>query len=228
MRIEAVRWRSSTLVFLLAGCCVGQVAKKANEDYATPERRQHAASEMGHWVRPQAEQTQRLIDSLDIRPGFAVADVGAGVGYLIPFLEAKVGPFGMVIEEDILPDFLAQADEKIRAGGCRNIRTQLGTEQDPKLPPAQIDVVMVLDTYHHFNYPAPMLRHIRAALNPRGRLVIIEYYRSRPHPSASDEDLQAHIRLDRDGVVAEVSASGFRLIQTFDHLPYEYVLDFGK
>jgi SAM-dependent methyltransferase len=228
MRIETVRWRSGALVFLLAGYCVGQVAKKANEDYATAERRQHAASEMGHWVRPQAEQTQRLIDSLDIRPGYAVADVGAGVGYLIPYLESKVGPFGTVIEEDIFPDFLAEAEKKIRAGGWQNARTVLGTEQDPKLPPAQVDVAIVLDTYHHFNYPAPMLRHIRAALKPRGRLIIIEYYRSRPHPSASDEDLRAHIRLDRDGVVAEVSASGFRLIKTFDHLPYEYVLDFGK
>jgi hypothetical protein len=56
----------------------------------------------------------------------------------------------------------------------------------------------------------------------------VEYYRSRHHPSATDEDLQAHIRLDRDAVVSEVSGSGFRLTKTFDHLPYEYVLEFGK
>ena len=147
---------------------------------------------------------------------------------MIPYLEAKVGPFGRVVEEDIFPDFVAQAQEKIQAGGWRNARTVLGTEHDPKLPLAQFDVAIVLDTYHHFNYPAQMLRHIRAALKSSGRLIIIEYYRSRPNPSATDEDLQSHIRLDRDGVIAEVSAGGFHLTRSFDHLPYEYVLDFSR
>ena len=228
MRNPAARWRRVTLILLLAGCCLGQVAKKANEDYATAERRLHAASEMGHWVRPRAEQTVRLVDSLLIRPADSVVDVGSGVGYLIPYLEAKVGPFGRVVEEDIFPDFVAQAQEKIQAGGWRNARTVLGTEHDPKLPLAQFDVAIVLDTYHHFNYPAQMLRHIRAALKSSGRLIIIEYYRSRPNPSATDEDLQSHIRLDRDGVIAEVSAGGFHLTRSFDHLPYEYVLDFSR
>ena len=111
----------------------------------------------------------------------------------------KVGPFGRVVEEDIFPDFVVEAQEKIQAGGWRNARTVVGTEHDPKLPLAQFDVAIVLDTYHHFNYPAQMLRHIRAALKSSGRLIIIEYYRSRPNPSATDEDLQSHIRLDRDG-----------------------------
>jgi len=158
----------------------------------------------------------------------AVADVGTGIGYLIPYVLPKVGPFGSIFAEDIYPDFVAAVQEKIKAAGWRNVSAVLGTEQDPKLPPAQFDVAIVLDTYHHFNYPAQMLRHIQTALKPKGRLIIIEYYRSRHNPGATDEDLQSHLRLDRDGVVAEVSAHGFHLTKSFDHLPYQYVLDFAK
>jgi predicted methyltransferase len=233
MRSEQARrrgWRRGriALLFLLAGCCAAQVAKKANEDYETAERRQHAASEMDHRVRPSVEHTAELVESLGIRPTDAVADVGAGVGYLIPYLLPKVGPFGSVVAEDIVPDFVAKIREKIKAAGWRNVRAVLGTEQDPKLPPARFDVAIVLDTYHHFNYPVQMLQHIRTALKPMGRLIVIEYYRSRHHPAATDEDLQSHIRLDHDGVVAEVSAHGFHLQRSFDHLPYEYVLEFAK
>lgn len=224
------RWRRSriALLFLLAECCAAQVASKANEDYDTAERRQHAASEMTHRIRPSVEHTAELVESMGIGATDAVADVGTGVGYLIPYLLAKVGPFGSVFAEDIFPDFVAQVQEKIKAAGWRNVRAVLGTELDPKLPPARFDVAIVLDTYHHFNYPVQMLQHIRTALKPKGRLIIIEYYRSRHHPGASDEDLQSHLRLDRDGVVAEVSAHGFHLTKSFDHLPYEYVLNFAR
>ena len=227
-RQQGWRWCPIALLFVLAGSCGAQVAKKANEDYETAERRQHAASEMDHRVRPSVEHTAELVESLGIRPTDAVADVGAGVGYLIPYLLPKVGPFGSVVAEDIVPDFVAKVQEKIKAAGWRNVRAVLGTELDPKLPPARFDVAIVLDTYHHFNYPVQMLQHIRTALKPKGRLIIIEYYRSRHHPSATDEDLQSHLRLDRDGVVAEVSAHGFHLTKSFDHLPYEYVLNFAR
>ena len=89
-------------------------------------------------------------------------------------------------------------------------------------------MALLLDTYHHLNYPAETPRHIRQALKIRGQLIIVKYYRSRKHPGASDEDLRTHIRLDRDEVVTEVSAHGFRLAKQFDHLPYEYVLMFGR
>jgi ubiquinone/menaquinone biosynthesis C-methylase UbiE len=215
------------IVFVGLGCCCySQVAQKANEDYLTPVRREKAAFEMTHWVRPKVEHTSELVASFGLRPGETVADVGTGVGYLLPYLVSVVGAQGTVIGEDIYSDFLATAQEKIDTAGWRNVRTVLGTEDNPKLGVSQLDTALLLDTYHHLNYPARMLQNIRRALKPGGRLVIVEYYRSRPHPGAMDADLRSHIRLDRDDVAKEVSAQGFHLSKEFDHLPHEYVLMF--
>jgi predicted methyltransferase len=219
------------LLILFAGlgcCCYSQLAQKANQDYATPALRQRAAAEMAHRVRPSVEHTAELVASFGLRPGDAVADVGTGVGYLIPYLVAQVGIFGAVVAEDICPEFLAQAEGRIKAAGWRNVRTVLGTERNPNLPAGQLDMAVLLDTYHHLNYPTPVLQGIARGLKRGGRLVIVDYYRSRTHPGASFEDLRTHIRLDRDEVVTEVQAQGFRLSNSFDHLPYEYVLIFHK
>ena len=84
---------------------------------------------MDHRVRPQAEHTAELVDSLGIKQTDAVADVGTGVGYLIPYLLPKVGIFGSIVAEDIYPDFVAIVQEKIKAAGWRNVRAVLGPER---------------------------------------------------------------------------------------------------
>ena len=104
----------------------------------------------------------------------------------------------------------------------------LGTEHDPKLPVNRLDGAILLDTYHHLNYPEETLRGIHRALKSRGRLFIIDYYRSRENPAASLEVVRRHIRLDRDDVVKEIQAQGFRLTKQFDHMPFLYVLVFEK
>jgi ubiquinone/menaquinone biosynthesis C-methylase UbiE len=183
---------------------------------------------MDHWIRPSVEHTGELVTSLGLQPGEAVADIGTGVGYLLPHLVARVGPQGSVVGVDVYPDFVSKARDRVKAAGWRNVRVVLGTEHDPRLPPAQIDAAILLDTYHHLNYPDQTLRHVRQALKPHGRLIIIDYYRSRRHPGTTDEDLRKHIRIDRDEVVSEVQAEGFQLARRFDHLPHEYVLIFEK
>jgi ubiquinone/menaquinone biosynthesis C-methylase UbiE len=204
------------------------VAQKANEEYQTSRGRQRAAAEMDNPNRESAEETSRLMASLKLKRGDAVADVGTGAGHLLSYIVEYVGTQGSVEAEDIFQDFLTLAEEKVRAAGWRNVHTVLGTEKDPRLGLLRLDVALVVDTYHHLNYPIPILQHIRGALKPNGRLIIVDYYRSRKHPRASDEDLRAHIRADRDEVVAEVAAQGFGLMAQFDHLPNEYVLVFVK
>lgn len=203
-----------------------QVAQKANEEYRSAAARAKAAAEMEHPIRKSVERTADLAASLAIRPGDVVADVGTGAGYFLPYLVAAVGDHGRVVAEDIYPDFLRRVNQKIARQGWKNVTTVLGTDKDPKLRPASLDVALILDTYHHLDYPGEMLACLQRALKPEGRLIIVDFYRSRRHPGATDADLKSHVRADRDEVIREVTAKGFRLERNFDHLPHEFVLIF--
>ena len=205
-----------------------QVALKANLEYRTAEARERAVTEMTHPVRPQVERTADLVRSLQLKPGSAIADIGSGAGYLIPYLRAEAGPAGSVIAVDIHADFVDLVSRKIAAQGWSNVRALRATERDPGLAGNSVDTAVMLDTYHHLDYPLDVLDKLRTALKPGGRMYVIDYYRSRKHPGASDADLRSHIRLDRDEVIREVEARRFRLVRGWDHLPHEYVLEFVR
>ena len=49
---------------------------------------------------------------MGLEEGMTVADVGTGVGYMLPFLSRAVGPEGKVIAEDIFDDFLQGARDR--------------------------------------------------------------------------------------------------------------------
>jgi ubiquinone/menaquinone biosynthesis C-methylase UbiE len=213
-------------VLMLLPQAGSQVAQNANEEYRNAAARSKAAFEMEHPIRPSIEQSADLAASLGIRRGDVVADVGTGAGYFLRYLIAAVGEQGRVIAEDIHPDFLQLVRRKITENGWKNVTAVLGTEKDPKLPAASLDVVLVLDTYHHLDYPNEILTALRRALKPGGRLIVVDFYRSRKHPGAKDADLKAHVRADRDQVIREVTATKLQLERTFDHLPHEYVAIF--
>lgn len=227
-RVQVAGW-VVVISFLLMPCIsVAQVATSANEEYRTRAQRVKAASEMAPADRGVVEKTSQLVRSLGLHAGDTVADVGTGVGHLLPYLESEIGASGTIFAVDIYQEFIDKTRERITAAGWQNVHTVLGTERDPKLPANRLDAAIVLDTYHHLNYPVATMRGVHRALKSGGRLFVIDYYRSRPHPAASPEQLRRHIRLDRNDVVKEVEAEGFHLTKTFDHMPFMYVLVFEK
>lgn len=221
--------------FIFAGTSVAQVATTANEEYRTPALREKAASEMSSNFRGALERTGPLVESLGLHAGDAVADVGTGVGHLLPYIVKRIGSSGTIFAVDIYPEFLEKVRERTAAAGWKNVHPVLGTERDPKLPANRLDAAILLDTYHHLNFPDVTMRAVRRALKPGGRLFIIDFYRSRPNPQANLDQVRRHVRLDRDDVVKEIEAQGFRLTKQWDHMtfswsqtPFTYVLVFEK
>lgn len=204
--------------FLLTVSAWAQVADSANQGYKTKEGRDKVAAALDDPHRDGKQKPNELIAAMNVRPGMTVADIGTGTGYMLPFLSRAVGPGGKVFGEDIQRDFLDRA----RAKNVPNTQLILGTTTDPKLPPSSVDIALVLDVYHHFDYPDKMLAAIRGALKPGAHLVIVDYYKSAsPSPG--------HIRADRDEVAAEVEHNGFRLLSKRDHLPKtQYMLTFER
>ena len=123
-----------------------------------------------------AEQLRlsEVFDAMKIQSGSAVADIGAGGGWLTMRLSNRVGLKGVVYAEDITKkytDFIAARAEK---AGIQNVRPVLGTLDDPELPDNALDAAIILNAYHEFETPIVMLRKIQTAMKPGARLGFIE------------------------------------------------------
>jgi ubiquinone/menaquinone biosynthesis C-methylase UbiE len=215
-KVKGQKWGARLCVALLVGLpLAGQVAKEANAQYQSPEGRKAVAAALD---APDREQTQRpgeLPKAMGVTPGMTVADVGTGIGYMLPFLSHTVGPSGKIFAEDIFDDYLAEARQRSESQHLNNVTFIKGTEKDPKLPENAVDRVLVMDVYHHFNYPESMLAGIHKALKPDGKLVIVEYYKNE---IALNGRALAHIRLNRPDVIKEVEANQFHLVSESERI----------
>jgi predicted methyltransferase len=211
---------------LLSAPMLPQVAEKANEGYKTKEGRANVARTLADPARDERQRPRDIVDAMGLKPGNSVADVGTGVGFMVPYLSHAVGPTGLVFAEDIQSDFLDKAKSKAQLEHLTNVKYILGTDRDPKLPAATLAGVLVLDVYHHFDYPELMLGYIRDSLLSDGKLVIVEYFK-RPGAMPNPDPNRAveHIRLDQDDMIKEVEANGFRLVSKTDLVPKSQHMD---
>lgn len=217
-------------LFLIGPTAFAQVADKANEGYKTHEGRENVAKGLGDPSREERQRPRDIVDAMDLKAGGTVADVGTGVGFMLPYLSHAVGDTGHVIGEDIQSDFLDKAKMKAQLSRLNNVQFVQGTDRDPNLPADSLEGVLVLDVYHHFDYPEAMLQHIRDSLLSDGKLVIVEYFK-RPGamPGTDPNRAVEHIRLDQDGLIQEVEANGFRLVSKRDLVPKsQYIAIFQK
>lgn len=224
MKANRASWYSGARLVaaaLAAAAAWGQVASEANKNYRTEEGRAALERGLGNPARIATQKPDEVVAALGIKPGATVADVGTGVGFMLPYLSKAVGERGQVLAEDIQSEFLEIARKKAAEEKLANVKLVLGAETDPKLPPGAVDLELVLDTYHHFDYPEKMLAALGAALRDGGRLAIVEYYKQAQAPG--------HIRLDRDDVIREVEGNGFRVVSRNDHITdQQYLAIFVK
>ena len=161
------------------------------------------------------------------KPGAAIADVGAGSGFMAHLFSRIVGPSGKVYAVDINPSLLEHIDQAARDKGLANLETVLGTERSVELPADSVDIVFVCDTYHHFEYPKNSLASIHRALRPGGQLVVVDFERIE---GVSRDWILGHVRASKEVFAAEIEAAGFALVNEHDleALEDNYILRFEK
>jgi ubiquinone/menaquinone biosynthesis C-methylase UbiE len=173
--------------------------------------------------RAEEEQPDKAMALLAIAKGSTVADIGAGNGYMTWRLAERVGPAGKVFANDIQPEMLEMLRKDMQQRNLRNVETVLGAFDDPKLPANALDLVILVDVYHEFSEPQKMLRKLREALKPDGRLVLLEY---------RGEDPAVPIRPEHKMTVAQVKAElepeGYRMDRVLEDLPRQHILIFKK
>jgi ubiquinone/menaquinone biosynthesis C-methylase UbiE len=168
------------------------------------------------WQKP-----EELVAALGLRPGQCVADLGAGTGYFSYLLSAAVGPTGTVLAVDPEPNLVAHLRERAEREGSANVVPVLASLDNPRLPAGLVDVVLIVDTFHHIDDRVAYFRRLRQALRPPGRIAIVDWQK-RELPVGPEMD---H-KLAREQVVREMETAGYRLIEEPSILPYQYFLIF--
>lgn len=158
--------------------------------------------------REVSARRDEILAALALKPGMAVADLGAGTGLFTRLFAEKVGPEGKVYAVDISRDFLNHIAEQSRKLGQKQVETILGAQNETNLKPNSVDLVYICDVYHHFEAPETMLASIHRALRPGGTLVLIEF--DRVEGKSSDFVLK-HVRASKEEFVQEIERAGFKL-----------------
>ena len=233
-----MQWRLFLVIALLCTSTLAADAPAAYYQYAQPSRDgigklymgREISQVMGHlgagWLerseRERQERTDLLIDRLPLKPGFSVADIGAGTGYF-SFPVAERVPKGRVYAVDIQPEMLAYIEERKRKSGIANVLPTRGSVSNPRLPASAIDLAFIVDAYHEFSHPREMGEALVAALKPGGLLVLIEYRAEDPRVPIK----RLH-KMSEAQVRKEMAAIGLEWVRTEDYLPQQHVIVFRK
>jgi ubiquinone/menaquinone biosynthesis C-methylase UbiE len=177
---------------------------------------------IAHLADPKRDAWQKpdeVVAALGLRPGQTACDVGSGPGYFTLRLARAVGASGRVYAVDVEPQILDALRERLATAKLRNVTPILALADDALLPPGACDVILIVDTYHHFPERTAYLRRLSAAVKPGGRIVNVDYHK-RPTPVGPPMD---H-RLSRETFLEEAKAAGLAVAGEPEILPYQYVV----
>ncbi len=207
----------ATVGFMAWRSLPGQVAHQ----HHPPESAEEYIKALEDPSRDEWQKPDLVVDSLGLKLGDEVADLGAGSGYFTIRLARVVGPAGKVYAVDVDPKLLEYIEQRAKEEQLENIQTILADPNDPKLGSNSVDLIFICDVLHHINDRAKYYPLLSRALRPSGRLVNIDFHK-RKLPVGPPEEM----KIDRKEMIKEAEAQGFELVKEFDILKYQYFLVF--
>jgi ubiquinone/menaquinone biosynthesis C-methylase UbiE len=189
----------------------------------------HPFDDVDRWVSifdsPERDAWQKpaeVVRVVGLKPGDRVADLGAGTGYFLPHLSGAVREQGTVWALDTESKMVEHMKERAAEEGWGNVHPLMCPEDSPGLPDGSVDLVLIVDTYHHINDRLSYLPRLERTLLPGGRVAIVDFRKDVPPPPGPPVE---H-RLDREFVISEFLESGWILDDEYDILDYQYILIF--
>lgn len=179
-------WGAAALLLALAGCGSAPlpqaVQNRIEEVKGKPTfpaaDRPVATIVSSRWsneeARDRLNEAPRVMDKAGIAKGMTVADIGAGEGYYTTRLSQRVGAEGRVLAEDIVPEVRDALAERVTRERIANVSVRLGEPDDPRLPPASFDRILLVHMYHEIASPYAFLWAMRPALRQGGRVVVVD------------------------------------------------------
>ncbi|MCG6156237.1 class I SAM-dependent methyltransferase [Rubinisphaera margarita] len=188
---------------------------------------------MGHqgalWLeRPEREEEENLsllVKLLDLKPGMVVADIGAGSGVLTLRMAPQVAPGGKVVAVDIQREMLLRLQNRMGEAEITNVDLHLGAPKSPELKPESVDLILMVDVYHEFEFPHAMVENMAAALKPNGRIALVEYRLEDPKVP-----IKLVHKMTEEQAIKEMTRPEFGLehTRTIDDLPRQHLLIFTR
>ncbi|MEO7728517.1 MAG: class I SAM-dependent methyltransferase [Burkholderiales bacterium] len=191
----------------------------------SPDHAHHSFSGAEHWAKvfndPARDEWQKpheVILALKLAPDSAVADIGAGTGYFAARL-AHMLPQGRVYGVDLEPDMVKYLAARAQQENLPNLTAVAAANDDARIP-APVDLVLLVDVYHHIERRDAYFRKLRASLKPGGRVAIIDFRMTAPNGPP------VNARIAPERVKAEMQKAGYELGAEHAFLPNQYFLIF--
>ena len=182
-------------------------AEKWAKEFDNPER--------DAWQKP-----EEAVEALKLTPAMTVADIGAGTGYFAARIAKRV-PEGKVFAADIEQDMVRYLGQRAEREHLANLVAVQAAADGANLP-EPVDLILVVDTYHHIGNRTQYFAKLQASLRPGGRLVIIDFKADLPNGPPPQH------RIPPEKVAEELAAAGYGLVETQTILPRQYFLVFQK
>ena len=213
---------TSAMTQAIAQQTITPTAKELNKSFDTDMAQW--AERFEHEGRAVYDKRFEILDAMGLKPGMDVADIGAGSGLFSRLIALRVAPEGTVFAVDISKNMVDHIAKTAQGEKIANLKPVLGDPRSPKLSPNSVDVVCIIDSYHHFEHPADMLAQINQALRPDGVLVLIDFKRIE---GISRDYLLKMVRAGEGTFTDEFLNAGFELIERRDDMfPENYLLKF--
>lgn len=223
--------------------CAGPIAAQETSSDSTNDDSRGAVGDGSHITRKPAhvmgvggapwleregraaeEQSALVIEAMELRDGDVVADIGCGTGFFSRPMARQVGPTGKILAVDIQPGMLELLGKLCADEGITNVEPILGEAADPKLPAGGVDWILLVDVYHEFQQPGPMLAKMLESLSPRGRVALVEY---RKEGTTGKHIKPEHTMTVRE-VLSEWHPAGFELVDLLEELPSQHLFIFRR
>ena len=175
-------------------------------------------------ARAKWQKPDTVVKAMQLKPGYNVADIGAASGYFTRRMAKQISPGGIALAVELEPGFFSYILDRARREGQKNLLTVQCTEDDPRLPEATLDVILICDTLHHIEKRPAYYQKLKKSLRPYGRVVIVDFKKYAKIPFGPKPPM----RLSSDKVRKEFEAAGFQVGIDIDTLPYQYILTATK
>jgi predicted methyltransferase len=216
------------LAIIAVGCVsVGAAAPQTPPAQHKPDHMQHRFDDPERYAksfddpaRDQWQMPSRVIEVLQVAPDATVADIGAGTGYFTMRL-AKAAPRGVVYAVDVEAAMLEHIRKRASAAGLTNVSPVQASGSSPNLP-KPVDLVLIVDTYHHLPNRPTYFRDLSKSLTAGGRVAIVDFRKDSPEGPPRD------FRFDAEQIIDEMKQAGYQLDRRHDFLPRQHFLVFRR